>query len=222
MENKDDSFLVTNIVNFSSEELPELPNVHIADANDTDSISVEVDLFILIEPDLEWLKKNLEVIKSREALTLMLTKNEDFDAFINFPDVIDKVIFVDDASCSELIVDIIMSLNSNSMMSVDFGDFRFMMRQGNEAMLLRGDYTKHTEFDDDYLYSSFLSKVSYENVKSLFVLITFSFDYICDLDDFADVASFFRNEAPEGATVAVTTRFTNDVNGARVSAILVA
>lgn len=222
MEINDDSFLVTNIVNFSSEEMPVLPNVHVVNAHDLTSFSVEVDFFILIEPDLEWLKSNLYIIKSREALTLVLTRNKDFDYFLKFSGEIDKVIFVDDASCSELIGDIIMSLNSNSMMSVGFGDFKFMMQQGSEAMLLRGEYTKHTEFDNDYLYSSFLSKVSYENVKALFVLITFSFDYICDIDDFAEVASFFRNEAPEGAIVAVTTRFTNDVNGARVSAILVA
>ncbi|WP_298722489.1 hypothetical protein [uncultured Oceanisphaera sp.] len=220
---KSASSLVTNVINFSSECLDGLSKVHLVDKDEAGSISVEVDFFILIEPDLEWLSANQDDIRSKDALTLILTTAEKPYSGIDCPDIIDKVLVVSDGSYKVFINDIIDTLTSDNMIGVDFGDFRFVMREGSTATLYSGGYTKEEHFYMDYFEQYFVDSIDYTKLKALFIIISFSIDFISGIDDFEHVSNFFRGQVPEdlNLTLVVTGHFTLDQQGARVSAILV-
>lgn len=221
LTNDDTSYLVTNVINFSSENLPDLPRVNLLDINEPGSMSVEVDVFVLIEPDLEWLTTNQENIRSRKALTIILTTADKPYTVAEYPDIIDNVIMVDSGSYSVFIKDLIESLTQKNMIGVDFADFRTVIRQGNTATLYSGGYTQDDHFSMGYFDYYFPEAIDFLNSKALFVNISFSLDFIADLDDFSTVCEFFREQMSPDSTVVVTGHFTTDDKGARVSAILV-
>lgn len=223
MEINDDSFLVTNIVNFSSEEMPVLPHVHVVDANNPASFSVEVDLFILIEPEVEWLVANEKYIKSRKSLTIILTTPDKKYLESDCSDIVDNILTVKSGRYKVFISDLIRSLTDDHIIGVDFGDFRTVMRQGGTASLYSGGYTKDDHFYMHYFEEYFLESIDYTKLKAIFIIIYFSMDFVHDLEDFEGVSIFFGNQFPDDSNVTfvVTGLFTNDPEGARVSAILI-
>lgn len=223
MENNNESFLVTNIVNFSSEEMPVLSHVHVVNAYDLTSFSVEVDFFILIEPEVEWLVANEEYIKSKKALTLIVTTHEIDYIKSDYSEVVDNVLVVKNGSYKVFISDLIGALTGSHIIGVDFGDFRTVMRQGDTASLYSGGYTKDDHFYMHYFEEYFVESIDYTKLKAIFIIISFSMDFISDIEDFEHVSIFFRNQLPEDLNLifVVTGHFTTDSQGARVSAILI-
>ena len=213
-------YLVTNVINFSSEIIDDLPKAYLVDINDVRSMSVEVDMIILIEPDLDWLEMHKELINAKEALTLILIRADKPYTASNFTATIDSIITVDRRSYQIFINDIIESVTQDHMIGVDFADFRTVMRKGdNTANLHSGGYTQLEHFYNAYFNYYFPDGIDFYNAKALFVIISFSMDYISGIDDFETVGDFFKSFMSPDATIVVTAHFNSDAEGARVSAI---